>query len=324
LESLGPHIYGGKLKGPMTAHPKIDPENGEMLFFGYNANGTISEHMTFSVVDKDGKLLRSESFTAPYAAMVHDFVVTRDHVILPIMPLTGSLERAFKGGPVYAWEPEKGSHIGIMPRNGSVQDLQWFRGEASYVFHPMNAHTTDDGKIVCDVCEYPQAPLFPGVDGKPGDPKKALAKLARWTFDLNAQSDRYQVELLHDLVCEFPRLDERRAGLPYRFGYFAGDTQPPKKVGGYNVIAAIDHQTGKLSSYDVGEGCATSEPIFVPRRTGAEEGDGFLLAYVFDANRGASHMVVLDAQNVADGPLAKAMLDHRVPYGFHGNWRDAG
>ena len=209
LESVGPHSYGGKLKGPMTAHPKIDPENGEMLFFGYNANGTISEHMTFSVVDKDGNLLRSESFAAPYAAMVHDFIVTRDHVIFPIMPLTGSLERAFEGGPVYAWEPDKGSHIGIMPRHGSVQDLQWFYGEASYVFHPMNAHTTDDGKIVCDVCEYPEAPLFPGVDGKPGDPKKALAKLARWTFDLNAQTDRYQVEQLLDLVCEFPRIDER-------------------------------------------------------------------------------------------------------------------
>ena len=93
------------------------------------------------------------------------------------MPLTGSLERAFKGGPVYAWEPEKGVHIGVMPRNGSVQDLQWFRGEASYVFHPMNAFSTADGKIICDVCEYPEAPLFPAVDGTPGDPNKALAKL---------------------------------------------------------------------------------------------------------------------------------------------------
>ena len=70
----------------MTAHPKIDPENGEMLFFGYNACGTISEQMTFSVVDKTGKLLRTETFDAPYAAMVHDFVVTKDHVIFPIMP----------------------------------------------------------------------------------------------------------------------------------------------------------------------------------------------------------------------------------------------
>jgi carotenoid cleavage dioxygenase len=306
----------------MTAHPKIDPENGEMLFFGYNASGTISPHMTFSVVDKAGTLLRSESFEAPYAAMVHDFVVTKDHVVFPIMPLTGSLERAFKGGPVYAWEPEKGVHIGVMPRNGSVQDLQWFRGEASYVFHPMNAFSTADGKIICDVCEYPEAPLFPAVDGTPGDPKKALAKLVRWTFDLNAQTDQYKVEQLDDLVCEFPRLDERFAGLPYRYGYFAGDTQPPEKVGGFNVVAAIDHQTGKLDSYDVGEGCATSEPIFVPRSSSAPEGDGFLLAYVYDANRAASHLMMLDAQNLAQGPLAKAMLDHRVPYGFHGNWRD--
>jgi carotenoid cleavage dioxygenase len=72
----------------------------------------------------------------------------------------------------------------------------------------------------------------------------------------------------------------------------------------------------------VGEGCATSEPIFVPRSSSAPEGDGFLLAYVYDANRAASHLMMLDAQNLAQGPLAKAMLDHRVPYGFHGNWRD--
>ena len=47
--------------------------------------------MTFSVVDKTGKLLRTETFDAPYAAMVHDFVVTRDHVIFRLCLLTGSL-----------------------------------------------------------------------------------------------------------------------------------------------------------------------------------------------------------------------------------------
>ena len=119
LDSIGPWTFEGKLKGPMTAHPKIDPETGEMLFFGYNAAGLISEDMSFHVVDKHGRLVRSETFKAPYAAMVHDFIVTRDHVIFPIMPLTGSMERAMSGAPVYAWEPEKGVHIGIMPRKGS-------------------------------------------------------------------------------------------------------------------------------------------------------------------------------------------------------------
>ncbi len=129
LASIGSHTFDGKLQGPMTAHPKIDPETGEMLFFGYNASGMISEDMSFHVVDKDGQLTRSETFKAPYAAMVHDFIVTREHVIFPIMPLTGSMERAMSGAPVYAWEPEKGVHIGIMPRAGTVADIRrWHPG----------------------------------------------------------------------------------------------------------------------------------------------------------------------------------------------------
>ncbi len=55
----------------------------------------------------------------------------------------------------------------------------------------------------------------------------------------------------------------------------------------------------------------------------AGEGDGFLLATIFDEARNASQLAVFDAQHVADGPIARADLDHRVPMGFHGSWRDA-
>ena len=41
--------------------------------------------------------------------MVHDFLVTRRHALFPILPLTGSLERAMSGAPPFAWEPDKGS-----------------------------------------------------------------------------------------------------------------------------------------------------------------------------------------------------------------------
>jgi carotenoid cleavage dioxygenase-like enzyme len=322
LESIGAWTFGGKLVGPMTAHPKIDPETGEMVFFGYNASGLISADMSFHVVDRDGKLTRSETFRAPYAAMVHDFMVTREHVIFPIMPLTGSMERAMRGAPVYAWEPQMGTHIGIMPRNGSVADMRWFKGDPAYVFHPMNAHTDGD-KVVCDVCEFEEAPLFPTPDGRPGDPAKAVPHLTRWTFDLGRNSDDFKVERLNDIACEFPRLDERRTGLSYRYGFFACDTKPQFKVGGFNGIGRIDHATGKLDIYDVGAGCATNEPIFVPRADAAPEGDGYVLANVYDDGRKASHLVVLDAQNLTAGPLATAYLDHRVPFGFHGNWKPA-
>ncbi len=322
LQSLGAWTFHDKLIGPMTAHPKIDPETGEMLLFGYNAAGMMTPDMSFHVVDRNGKLTRSETFQAPYAAMVHDFMVTRDHVIFPIMPLTGSMERAMSGAPAYAWEPEMGTHIGIMPRSGTVADMRWFKGDPAYVFHPMNAHTRGD-TVVCDVCEFEEAPLFPKPDGTPGDPSKAVPRLTRWTFDLARNSNDFKVERLNDLACEFPRLDERRTGLDYRYGYFACDSKPQIRVGGFNGIGRIDHRTGKIEIYDVGAGCATNEPIFVPRSDDATEGDGYLLANVYDDNRKASHLVILDAQNVADGPLATAYLDHRVPFGFHGNWKPA-
>ena len=69
------------------------------------------------------------------------------------------------------------------------------------------------------------------------------------------------------------------------------------------------------------DGDVTGEPVFVPRSRDAEEGDGYLLSVVYRAAENRSDLIVLDAGNVADGPVACAELPHRVPYGFHGNWR---
>ena len=51
LETAGPYDFRGGLLGAMTAHPKIDPESGEMLFFGYGpfpSSTTTSRRRTAS------------------------------------------------------------------------------------------------------------------------------------------------------------------------------------------------------------------------------------------------------------------------------------
>jgi len=322
LESKGAWKFDDKLVGPMTAHPKMDPETGEMIFFAYSADGMLSNKMSYHVVNKEGKLTDSQFFDAPYACMVHDFMVTKDFVLFPIMPLTASLERAMAGGPAFAWEPEKGNQIGVMRRGGSVDDIRWFTNDGSYVFHPMNASNNGD-VITCDVSEYEQAPLFPNPDGTKGDPKKSLAKLSRWTLDLTKNTDGYKVEVLDDVACEFGRLDERFAGLPYRYGYMLCEGKNRTKDSTlFNTIACVDHKSGQKKVFEMGPEHATSEAVFVPKSANAEEGEGFLLANVYDQKIDKSHLLILDAQNVDQGPLATAHLDHRMPFGFHGNWVD--
>ncbi|MEA2916131.1 MAG: hypothetical protein QOJ15_8212, partial [Bradyrhizobium sp.] len=120
--------YDGRIAGPFTAHPKIDPATGEMVFFGYNAAGPLTPALSFGSVNGSGVVTRFDRFEAPYA-MVHDFIVTENHLLFPILPITGSMERAMRGRPPYAWEPDKAAYVGVMKRNGSASDIVWFRAQ---------------------------------------------------------------------------------------------------------------------------------------------------------------------------------------------------
>jgi carotenoid cleavage dioxygenase len=324
LASKGYHTFDGKLSGPVTAHPKLDPVTGEMVQFGYAARGRFTPDLSYQVVDRDGRMTRCDFFQGPYPSMVHDFVVTRRHVIFPIFPLTGSMERAMKGQPPFAWEPDKGSHIGIMKRDGDVaRDMRWFKGEACYVFHPMNAFDTEDGKVVCDMMKYPAAPLFPRPDGSPSSATPPVATLVRWTFDLDGNTDTFKEEALDDHAGEFPRFDERFAMSAYRHGYVQGGvvTDPQNPRASRNGIVHIDLANGRSRVWDPGPDDVAGEPIFVPRKEDAAEGDGWLLTVVYRGAENRSDLAILDATDIEAGPIAVAHLSHRVPAGFHGNWR---
>lgn len=321
LETIGSSTFDGRYNGPMTAHPKIDAETGEMLFFGYMAAGPGSPDISFTVVDRSGKVSRTETFKAPYASMVHDFAITDKHVIFPIFPATIDIPRIMKGGPVIAWDPEQGSQIGIMPRDGTTAELRWFKGPAVYVYHPLNAYSEGD-KVVVDLCVYPRVPLFPNADGSraPADLADAPARLERWTFDLAANTDQFKREALDDLASEFPRVDDRMTGRRHRHGYVGaimGDKLPGSP---FDSLAHFDLARGKRETWTPGPGSFVMEPVVAPKSNGAGEADGYLLTLVYRSDENRSDLVVLDAQEIARGPIATAKLPVRVPFGFHGNW----
>ena len=69
------------------------------------------------------------------------------------------------------------------------------------------------------------------------------------------------------------------------------------------------------------EGCVPAEPTFVPAAGADPKSDeGWVMTYVYDANRDASDFVILDASRMSAEPVARVKLPQRVPYGFHGSW----
>jgi carotenoid cleavage dioxygenase-like enzyme len=311
LDTIGAYDLGGKV----TAHPKACAITGELVFFAYADDPMpLSNKVSWGIADAAGKLLKRETFEAPYCSMIHDCIVTEHYIVIPVLPLTGSLQRAMGGGPVFAWEPEKGGHLAVIPRAEGVAGLRWIDAPAGYMFHTMNAFERD-GAIVADVMRYDSAPLFPNADGSKGE--NAAAYLKRWTIDLAAGA--VTEVALDDTAGEFPRFDERFAGTAYRHGWFVGQSLKPGDFRS-NLVAHVDLVSGARKTWTLPAGDAISEAVFTHAGPDAAEGEGWLTAVVYRAVEGVSAFVVFDAQAVEQGPIASAKLPRRVPFGFHGQW----
>jgi len=59
--------------------------------------------------------------------MMHDFAVTKEHVIFPVLPTTADLAR-IKGGGAHWCGTNEGDVRGHHAARGQREDIRWFRG----------------------------------------------------------------------------------------------------------------------------------------------------------------------------------------------------
>ncbi len=303
LETVGPYSYNGKLETGMTAHPKICAETGELLFFAY---GMVPPYLTYHRASADGELLQSEVIEVKGATMVHDFNITRNFAIFMDLPLVWNLENAANTGLPIQWSDEYGARLGVMPRNGNNQDVVWYDIDPCYVYHPLNAYE-EGSDIIIDVCRMAHSM-------KP-DAGEVPPVLYRWT--IHQDKGTVSESQLDDRAVEFPRVPDAVVGLKHRYGYTAefGSGLPAAAA-----FRKYDLQTGATSAHELGAGRMGGEPVFVPAAGASAEDDGYLLSFVYDQAVNRSELVIVNANDVTQAPVARIHLPTRVPAGFHGSW----
>jgi carotenoid cleavage dioxygenase len=301
LDTLGPNNYGGKLTGPMTAHPKTCAATGELLAFAY---GMVEPYLTYYRISAAGELVQVEPITVPGATMIHDFNITRNHVIFMDLPAVWNLEGIADTGLPVLWDESYGARLGVMPRDGSDKDVTWYEIDPCYVFHPLNAYE-DGSRIVIDVCRMDDTM-------KPGSASPPL--LYRWVID--QQAGTVTETQLDDRPADFPRVCDTVVGQKYRYGYLAAFAPSLPYADGF---LKYDLDGGGSSYHDL-RGGQGSEPVFVKDPQGSAEDDGWVLSYVYQPADNRSEVVILDSRSFEDEPVARIHLPVRVPAGFHGNW----
>ena len=308
LNTVGPVDFHGVLAGSFTAHPKVCPVTGEMLAFGYSA---LEPYLRYLRVAADGKLVQTENITVGGPTMMHDFNITQNFVIFMDLPAVFDMNLAMSGDMPIRWDDNYPSRLGVMPRNGTDDQVTWFDINPCYVFHPMNSYEDGDS-IVIDVARFDHIWRESAMDFPP-------PQLWRWTID--TATGRVREEQVDDRPAEFPRVPDSLIGLRHRYGYMmamaAGDQEDPATQAG--AILKYDRETGSRSDIEFGPGHTCGEAVFAPSADAKAEDDGYLMTYVYDADTDASRFVIMDAATMDDTPIASIELP-RIPNGFHGSW----
>lgn len=330
LETRGEWDFHGKYSSlTFTAHPKVDPVTGELVCFGYEATGEASNDVFIYTIDKHGEVKREVRLKMPYVSELHDFAISREHIVIPVYPLVTSKEWLEAGNIHWAWDDTLPFYTAVLPRDGDAKDVRWYRGSKGAAVHTLNA-VTEGNRLVLDapVSDGNPFPFFPNKDGAPFDPQKAMSTIRRWTFDLGPNADTWHEEnLFPQAPGALGRIDDRFIARPYRYAYMGyTDASRPFEPGtpyksafpAANCYGRFDMQTRELRTYYVGKTCALQECCFVPRSKDAPEGDGYLIGVATNFPEKRSELVILDAQCMEE--VARVILPFRISDQVHGTW----
>ena len=310
LNTLGECDFGGRLQGPMTAHPKVDPVSGDMLFFGYSP---VAPSLRYSEVNAAGELVNCTEIEIPAPVMMHDFVVTEHYAIFLDAPAVFDLRQMLDGHDPMSWQPDNGTRLGVIPRGGSGTDVRWLEIDNCYVVHFFNAW--ENGNTI--EIRAPRMPDMPG--GFQFENPGAAREPMPWRWSIDLATGKVTDEQISDLASEFPRVDDNLAAHRTRFGYacpqrswdFAFD---------FEGVVKYDFETGATSAHSYRDSEVSGEHVFAADPDGTAEDDGWLLSFVSDRETETTDLVILDARAVTADPVARVKMAARVPIGFHANW----
>ena len=316
LETIRTETFDGQLPGNLSAHSKVDPKTGELVFFDY---ALYEPKMWTGTVSADGALTHFQEIDLPGPRLPHDMGMTENYVVLHDLPVIFS-EQAIRNRMWQIHVADQPTRFGVVPRKGGSP--KWFEFPTCYIYHVINAweeRGAEGREVVMAACKMVPNGFDP--DPKYG-PYAAMADVLAlraqpFLWRMNMETGEGREEQIDDAVSEFPVVNNAFAGRRTRYSYHVVfDDCIPQRFSG---LVKYDLETGQAMRHSFPGGVYGSEPAFAPRMGATQEDDGYLITFTADHN-GQSEAHIIDASDISAGALARIKLPQRVPLGFHGTW----
>ncbi len=320
LEDLG-SLAGGL---PYSAHPKRDPQTGEIFNFGVlpGQNATLRLYRS----DVSGKIVQQSSLELEGVPMIHDFVLAGQYLVFLIPPVRMNplpvLARLKSFSDALAWQPEKGTQILIFDRNTLALVS---RGEAEpwYQWHFGNGYQEAEGALVIDFIRYEDFQTNQFLKEVASGVTQTAAKGTLWQLRLDPKTGKVQqLQEVCERTGEFPLVNPHEVGRPSRYTYLSirrSGASISQEL--FDTVGRFDYQTGTLTEVNLGAHRYPMEPIYAP--DALDPNQGWILTVVFDSSSQSSEIWIFDSGHLEEQPVCRMALPTVIPFGFHGTWNPA-
>ena len=303
---------------PFSAHPKVEPD-GTLWNIGFSPGPRPM--LLFYRIAPTGHLIKANILPLEPLGMVHDFVVTARHLVTVLTPFVLEPDQ-FSSGRVsfldaHVWRPDLATRVLTVDKD-SLKLVRRYELPPGFHFHHGNGWEEKDGTIRLDLCQAP-------------DPEFVVNEFravmrGEWRFSSTFPSYRQvvlrpngtaEIEQSEQDATEFPRIDQRYAGLRHRM-IFALTGAGAEGHWPFQRVARLEPDIGTVDNWSYPAHQIPEEHVFVPR--GEAEGDGWLLGPYLDTERHATGLNIFEAMRLADGPVWQGTLPYPLPLGLHGTF----
>ena len=164
--------------------------------------------------------------------------------------------------------------------------------------------------------------------------RSTSTKKSLWRYKVDPRSGIVTKDCVSNDQVYFGVVNAKFSGRKHRYVYAASgrmgeDVAPPQGISKFDLDGRVDNNDDDDAATRVVESWFPEphefcgEPMYAPREGGGgddaeEEDGGYLLTVLFNGREEKSELLVLRANDVSSGPIARVPIGIAVPHGYHG------
>ena len=312
---------GRPVQDGVSAHPKVDPVTGEMMFFDHKPLPPYL-HLRRRL-DRRARSSHLTTIDLPGPRLQHDMAITERHSILLDMSMMWDPALLAQGKTKVGFFRDKPARFGVLPRHAPGGEVRWFEATPCYMYHTINAWEEGDAIVLvgCKIDEparrRPAQPQrrAPGADHRLPPPR---APLHRWTLRPRHRAGEGGAARRHARRVPDAWTTACSAAAS-RYSYTRASRPRPTLL--FDGVVKYDTDAGRSWVHRYPAGRFGGEMVFAPRTR--LEGRGRRVPAHVRGRRGDRRVRAprpRRARTSSAEPVARVTIPQRVPTGYHAWW----